>query len=163
MDKPWHILRVVSGTERTVAMRLGLPAYVPHRLHTSFNRRHRRVTEKLLPALPGMIFIRVPDPRAVGVISPGVLGWMRDGTRAFISLTQQDYKDMRRLEADVWCAERRPVSEGPVHRVGDRITFKGDHVFGGHDAIIERLRGNRALFQLLSNGLVIEADLAQVA
>lgn len=119
----------------------------------------------MLPALPGMIFVRVPYPREAGTLFPGVLGWMRDGTRSYIALSDGDYQDMRSLERDFWRVSPPSTSSPPrlSHRVGDRISFGVGHVFEGHDAIIERLKGNRALFRLLVNGLVVEADLKQVA
>lgn len=160
MDKSWYILRVVSGTEVSVAQRLGLPAYVPFRLNRSFNRRHRRVVKRLLPALPGMVFVRTPDPRSPLIFLPGVLGWMRDGTRSFIALTEQDFRDMRHLEMTTWRSRVAPA-ERPVHKVGDRVQFPTDHVFGGKTAVIERLKGNRAFYRVLSSGLVIEADLLE--
>lgn len=137
-----------------MARELGVPAYVPHRFHVTFNRRHRRVIEKLLPALPGMVFVHTYFSPFRPL--PGVLGWMRDGTGSPLVLSDQDFEDMRALEVQVWRARRA------VHSVGDRVRFEGGH-FEGQHAIIERLRGNRAFFRLLTTGVVIEAGLEQVA
>lgn len=157
MENTWHILRVVSGTERKVASRIGVPSYVPQKLHRSFHRKHRRVVKRFLPALPGMVFVRASDPRSMQARFPGVIGWMRDGSRNYITLSNQDFHDMRRLELEVWCSlGDNPPDEGLKFSTGDVVTVHG------HRAVIERLRGNRALFRVLSNGIRMDAGLDEV-
>lgn len=163
MDRLWHILRVASGAEKRTAIRVGVPAYVPHRVHMTFHRKHRRVVRRFLPALPGLVFVRVPEPREINVTLPNVKGWMRDGTRSYITLSEQDFKDMRHLELNEWLQDERPQKEEPVpFYVGDEVMFTDSSVFAGKGAIIERLSRNRAFFRLLETGIGVEANLSDV-
>ena len=156
--RTWHILRVVTGTEISTARALGLPCYVPHRLHKSYNRRQRRVTRSYRPALPGLIFVRVEHPRSINTIRTGVVGWMRDGSRAYIGLSDAELRATRDIETNFWLADDTPETLPSPFRPGDAVRFTSRSLLSGYLATVLRLKGNSALYELV-NGTVVEAPL----
>ena len=89
---------------------------------------------------------------------------MRDGKRDYIRLSDQDFRDMRYLERNVWRKGKElPVEdEMPCHFVGEVVRFKDESLFEGQEAVIERLAENRAFFRLIQNGLGVEAEISDV-
>jgi transcription antitermination factor NusG len=158
----WHILRVSSGAEKRVALNVGVPAYVPHRVDLHFNRKHRRLSRRYVPALPGIVFVRTPDPRSVNTILPAVFGWVRGADRSFLSITHGEFEDMRELEVNIWLADAPKEEPVVPFAVGDTVIFLPEVLLSGQRAVVERLSRNRAFFRLLQSGLIVEADVDKV-
>ena len=166
MDRhAWHILRVKSGNEAKAASVLPFPCYVPHLKSIRFNRRLRKRNVEVKPALPGYVFVKTNVPHLVA-LRPGLhVGWMRNGDNTKSGLTNDEIRFVRRIELDFWLKTedtKTTVPVVPVAKIGDEVQFQKGSPLAGIRAMVRKLDGDRALLELIDNGLNVEANVFDV-
>lgn len=166
MDKRfWHILQVASGFEVEVAQSLRAPAYVPRKAISFYNRRKRVNVRRVVPALPGFIFVQSAAPQTVKFPPrPEIFGFMRNGNRTFSVLQPRAFEALVELEKELL-----GVTDAALGVKGDTITVKpGDAVtaetgvFAGNRMVVKEIRGDRLLVELVEASLRIELQAEQV-
>lgn len=162
----WYILRVMTGTEKAVALATGHLAYVPHRLDVRFNRRHRRRVVDVTPAFPGYVFVKLHAPSDIDLSKlrvHGAFSFLRSASGGFPSLNDKGIEGIVKVEKELMALPEHRTSAEPARilAVGSEIVFKDGpfEMFGG---VIQRIEGDNVVIELSNSGLTMKAPASQV-
>lgn len=161
-DSHWNILKTKSGHEVFVARSLSVPAYVPHHRKVSYNRKHRRVVERVVPAYPGYVFVagdsRIP---AHLFYSKSVYGFMREASGDRSALRHRAFVALRKYERDVLRAKEPAALRPEPLRAGEEVRIEAGF-FDGREATVVSADERRVLAEIMGVGIRIDVPLSGV-
>ena len=123
--RSWHILRVKAGHEFEVASIFScFNAYLPVATSKRVNRRTRATHIAHFPVFSGYVFIHLEGVHSLDLssVASKVHGFLRNGQKTPLTLSEADIEWMMRLEEDMYKA---PVDDAKaMFQIGQRVSFK---------------------------------------
>ena len=164
MDQAWRIFKVKPGHEVETAKSARVPAYVPRRLHSYYDRRRRVTVTRTPPMLPGFVFLSMDAPpnRVFDWPRPHHMGYMRNVDRSYALLTPKAFAILVETEHEMLNPQAEEATEGPEVRlpgVGDRVEILNHRYFDHLQGLVKTIRGDRVLVELVKASVRVELSL----
>ena len=146
MNRQWHILRVSVGKETEVHSRFSCTpyaAYSPSRVIRVFNRKFRSWRKRVMPMLPGYVFVELDHPRRVARDALiGAKGFMRNSDMSYSVLTHKELEAVKLMEHQMLQPEQEQVAH--PFKVGDSVKLNDD-TLSALRAVVSKLNGSNEL------------------